>query len=104
MVVPRDVSPFRADYTTVDFCLNALGVPWRMNVGQILEADMGWDARGLGLNVDGALQEYRRSGDLTPGREAMKLAYGDDVYDEGVAPMDEEDLIEAASNVARGVQ
>ncbi|MCP1167038.1 DNA-directed RNA polymerase subunit beta, partial [Limimaricola sp. ASW11-118] len=69
-VVPMEDMPFLADGTPVDFCLNPLGVPSRMNVGQILETHMGWAARGLGIQVDEALQEYRRSGDLTPVREA----------------------------------
>ncbi|MEM9699645.1 MAG: DNA-directed RNA polymerase subunit beta [Pseudomonadota bacterium] len=102
-VVPMEDMPFLADGTPVDFCLNPLGVPSRMNVGQILETHMGWAARGLGLNVDEALQEYRRSGDLTPVREALNIAYGQDVYDEGLAGMDEETLVEAADNVSRGV-
>ena len=70
-VVPMEDMPFLADGTPVDFCLNPLGVPSRMNVGQILETHMGWAARGLGVKIDEALQEYRRSGDLTPVREAM---------------------------------
>ena len=84
-VVPMEDMPFLADGTPVDFCLNPLGVPSRMNVGQILETHMGWAARGLGIKIDEALEEYRRSGDLTPVREAMSIAYGDDVYDEGIA-------------------
>ena len=102
-VVPEEDMPFLGDGTPVDFVLNPLGVPSRMNVGQILETHMGWAARGLGIKVDDALQEYRRSGDLTPVREAMHNAYGDDVYDEGVATMDEGQLLEAAGNVTRGV-
>ena len=102
-VVPMEDMPFLADGTPVDFCLNPLGVPSRMNVGQILETHMGWAARGLGLKVDDALQDYRRSGDLTPVREAMRLAYGEDVYDEGIAGMDADALVEAAGNVTRGV-
>jgi len=102
-VVPMEDMPFLADGTPVDFCLNPLGVPSRMNVGQILETHMGWAARGLGVNVDEALQEYKRSGDLTPVREAMSLAYGEDVYKEGITDMDEETLLEAAGNVTRGV-
>ncbi|MBL6428230.1 MAG: DNA-directed RNA polymerase subunit beta [Maritimibacter sp.] len=102
-VVPMEDMPFLADGTPVDFCLNPLGVPSRMNVGQILETHMGWAARGLGLNIDEALGEYKRSGDLTPVRDAMKHAYGEDVYAEGIEGMDEERLIEAASNVTRGV-
>jgi DNA-directed RNA polymerase subunit beta len=94
--------PFLADGTPVDFVLNPLGVPSRMNVGQILETHMGWAARGLGLKIDDALGEYRRSGDMTPVRDAMKLAYGG-VYDEIMVDMDETRLVEAASNVTRGV-
>ena len=102
-VVPMEDMPFLADGTPVDFVLNPLGVPSRMNVGQILETHMGWAARGLGLHIDEALGEYRRSGDMTPVRDALKIAYGDDVYDEGIKPMTEEQVIEAAGNVARGV-
>ena len=102
-VVPMEDMPFLQDGTPVDFCLNPLGVPSRMNVGQILETHMGWAARGLGLHIDDALGDYRRTGDLTPVREAMKIAYGEDVYEEGITGMDEETLVEAAGNVARGV-
>ena len=102
-VVPIEDMPFLADGTTVDICLNPLGVPSRMNVGQILETHMGWASRALGLRIDEALQEYRRSGDLTPVREAMRIGYGDDVYEEGIAGMDEERLVEAASVVTNGV-
>ncbi|MEJ2034585.1 MAG: DNA-directed RNA polymerase subunit beta, partial [Maritimibacter sp.] len=102
-VVPMEDMPFLADGTPVDFCLNPLGVPSRMNVGQILETHMGWASRGLGIQIDDALQEYRRSGDLTPVREAMQHAYGDEVYQEGLAGMDEGALVEVAQNVTRGV-
>jgi DNA-directed RNA polymerase subunit beta len=102
-VVPMEDMPFLADGTPVDFVLNPLGVPSRMNVGQILETHMGWAARGLGLKVDEALDEYRRSGDMTPVRDALKIAYGDDVYDEAFGGMDEDQVIEAAGNVTRGV-
>ncbi|GAD57029.1 LOW QUALITY PROTEIN: DNA-directed RNA polymerase beta subunit [Limimaricola cinnabarinus LL-001] len=102
-VVPMEDMPFLADGTPVDFCLNPLGVPSRMNVGQILETHMGWAARALGIQVDEALQEYRRSGDLTPVREALRIAYGDDVYEEGIEGMDEDRVTEIAANVQRGV-
>ena len=102
-VVPMEDMPFLADGTPVDFCLNPLGVPSRMNVGQILETHMGWAAYGLGLNIDKALGEYRRSGDLTPVREAMKLAYGEDVYEKDITDLNEDELIKAVGNVTRGV-
>ncbi|KIT15265.1 DNA-directed RNA polymerase subunit beta [Jannaschia aquimarina] len=102
-VVPMEDMPFLADGTPVDFVLNPLGVPSRMNVGQILETHMGWAARGLGLQVDEALEEYRRSGDLTPVRDAMKIAYGEEAYEEAVAALEEGDLIESAEAVTSGV-
>ncbi|MBS1301393.1 DNA-directed RNA polymerase subunit beta [Loktanella sp. SALINAS62] len=102
-VVPMEDMPFLADGTPVDFCLNPLGVPSRMNVGQILETHMGWAARGLGIQIDEALGDYRRSGDMTPVKEALRIAYGDDVYDEGFEGMSEQDMLEAAGNVTRGV-
>ncbi|MDT0682240.1 DNA-directed RNA polymerase subunit beta [Roseicyclus sp. F158] len=102
-VVPMEDMPFLADGTPVDFVLNPLGVPSRMNVGQILETHMGWASRGLGIKIDDALDDYRRNGDMTPVRDAMKLAYGDDVYAEGIEGMDDALLLEAAGNATRGV-
>ncbi|MFV2033726.1 MAG: DNA-directed RNA polymerase subunit beta, partial [Halocynthiibacter sp.] len=102
-VVPMEDMLFLADGTPVDFCLNPLGVPSRMNVGQILETHMGWAARGFGLNIDEALQAHARSGDLAPVREALKLAYGEDVYNEGISGMGEDQLVEVAGNVTGGV-
>ena len=102
-VVPVEDMPFLADGTPVDFVLNPLGVPSRMNVGQILETHMGWASRGLGIQIDEALQEYRRSGDMTPVRDALKITYGDAVYEEGFAGLDEDLLIDTAANSVRGV-
>jgi DNA-directed RNA polymerase subunit beta len=102
-VVPMEDMPFLADGTPVDFVLNPLGVPSRMNVGQILETHMGWAARGLGIQIDEALDEYRRSGDMTPVRDALKIAYGEDVYNDAFGDKDEQEVVEAAGNVTRGV-
>ncbi len=102
-VVPEEDMPFLTDGTPVDLVLNPLGVPSRMNVGQILETHMGWASRGLGIQIDEALQEYKRSGDMTPVRDAMKLAYGDDVYDLALGDRDDEQFLEAAHNVTKGV-
>jgi DNA-directed RNA polymerase subunit beta len=102
-VVPIEDMPFLADGTSVDMVLNPLGVPSRMNVGQILETHMGWAARGLGIRIDDALQGYRRNGDLTPVRDALKHGYGTEAYDEAFAGMDEDHLIESADAVKKGV-
>ena len=102
-VVPMEDMPFLGDGTHVDFVLNPLGVPSRINVGQILETHMGWAARGLGIQIDDALGEYKRSGDMTPVRDALKIAYGDQVYSDAFGGMDEDHVLEAAGNVTRGV-
>jgi DNA-directed RNA polymerase subunit beta len=95
--------PFLADGTSVDLVLNPLGVPSRMNVGQILETHMGWAARGLGIRIDEALAEYRRKGDMRPVREAVRHAYGDETYEESFAALSDEDLVASAATVTRGV-
>ena len=102
-VVPMEDMPFLADGTPVDLVLNPLGVPSRMNVGQILEAHMGWASRGLGIKIDEALQEYRRSGEMAPVREAMRNGYGDEFYAETFDGMDDDSLVEHAETVRHGV-
>jgi DNA-directed RNA polymerase subunit beta len=102
-VVPVEDMPFLADGTPVDFCLNPLGVPSRMNVGQILETHMGWAARGLGQTISESLRDYRRTGDMSPVKDAMRVAYGEDLYNEVVADMNDDQFLEAAGNVTGGV-
>ena len=62
MIVPCEDMPFLEDGTHVDVVLNPLGVPSRMNVGQILETHLGWACRGLGRIIDEALQKFHESG------------------------------------------
>ncbi len=102
-VVPIEDMPFLSDGTTVDVVLNPLGVPSRMNVGQILETHMGWAAHNLGQSIGEALREYKRNGDMSPLKLAMKTAYGEEVYDEALSNSSEESIVEAASNVIGGV-
>ncbi|MBM3605468.1 MAG: DNA-directed RNA polymerase subunit beta, partial [Alphaproteobacteria bacterium] len=102
-VVPMEDMPFLADGTPVDLVLNPLGVPSRMNVGQILETHMGWASRALGLKIDEALEDYRRNGDMTPVREAMRIGYGDELYAEMFDSLDDETLREHAGTVRTGV-
>ncbi|MGB3316127.1 MAG: DNA-directed RNA polymerase subunit beta, partial [Albidovulum sp.] len=102
-VVPMEDMPFLGDGTPVDMVLNPLGVPSRMNVGQILETHMGWASRALGLKIDDALQDYRRTGDMTPVRDALRIGYGEEAYDEAFASIDEDTLLERAGTVTRGV-
>ncbi len=102
-VVPEEDMPFLADGTSVDVVLNPLGVPSRMNVGQILETHMGWAARGLGRAVDEALQGYDRTGDVEPVRSSMRVAYGDQTYDQAIEGLDDNSIVDAARTVRQGV-
>ncbi len=102
-VVPMEDMPFLADGTPVDLVLNPLGVPSRMNVGQILETHMGWACANLGKIVAQALDAYRTSGDLRPVKDAMKIVYGDNVFSEATSDMSDEEIVEAAENIRGGV-
>ena len=102
-VVPMEDMPFLEDGTPVDFCLNPLGVPSRMNVGQILETHMGWAARGLGLKIDEALDEFKVTGDHSKVKDALSFAYGEETYKQAFSKMDDESLIESAEAVTNGV-
>ena len=76
-IVPLEDMPFLEDGTQVDIVLNPLGVPSRMNVGQILETHLGWAAAGLGKQVAQAVDAYLKNRDVKPLRHKMKEIYGD---------------------------
>ncbi len=102
-VVPMEDMPFLEDGMPVDIVLNPLGVPSRMNVGQILETHMGWAARGLGLSISEALESYELTGDAKPVESAMRKAYGEETYKNEIDPLAEDEIIEVARNVTSGV-
>ncbi len=96
---PLEDMPYLADGTPLDIVLNPLGVPSRMNVGQILETHLGWACAGIGKMIDAALKEYRHTHDGKPLQKALRDAYGED--EELPKSMDE--LEELASNLTNGV-
>ena len=71
-IVPSEDMPFLADGTPVDIVLNPLGVPSRMNVGQILETHLGWACAGLGLRIGQAVDVYYGKKDLKPLKETLQ--------------------------------
>jgi DNA-directed RNA polymerase subunit beta len=98
-ITPVEDMPFLEDGTHVDIVLNPLGVPSRMNVGQILETHLGWACAGLGKQVREALELYERDGDRKPLEKKLK-----DVYGEGVElPKETSDITELARNISKGV-
>jgi DNA-directed RNA polymerase subunit beta len=76
MIVPVEDMPFLEDGTHVDVVLNPLGVPSRMNVGQILETHLGWACRGLGRVIDEALAKFHESGKADALRKSLAEIYG----------------------------
>ncbi|WP_417625214.1 DNA-directed RNA polymerase subunit beta [Paremcibacter congregatus] len=104
-IMPQEDMPFLADGTPVDIVLNPLGVPSRMNVGQILETHLGWASRALGVQVSGILDNFNfeqmQKADAL--REKLKRVYDTEQYEEEVAPLNDEDLIEMSGNLRNGI-
>ena len=99
-IVPQEDMPFLDDGTPVDIVLNPLGVPSRMNVGQILETHLGWACAGLGKQVGEAVDAYLRSNDVKPLRGKLKEIYGEN---ETIKALDDKGLAELGENLRRGV-
>ncbi|HEY1945221.1 MAG TPA: DNA-directed RNA polymerase subunit beta, partial [Roseiarcus sp.] len=99
-IVPQEDMPFLADGTPVDIVLNPLGVPSRMNVGQILETHLGWACAGLGKQVGQAVNAYMRNNDAAPLRAKLEEIYG---ADETIKALDDNGLVELGENLRRGV-
>ncbi len=100
MIVPVEDMPFLEDGTYVDVVLNPLGVPSRMNVGQILETHLGWACRGLGRIIDEALQKFHESGQAKQLREVMQSIYG---KEEIKSSTKDDELAEIADQLKTGV-
>jgi DNA-directed RNA polymerase subunit beta len=103
-VVPIEDMPFLEDGTPVDIVLNPLGVPSRMNVGQILETHLGWACANLGRQVGELVEDFRRSSAVREELHAkLRDVYGDEIFEREIAPMSEEQLIELCDNLKKGI-
>jgi DNA-directed RNA polymerase subunit beta len=100
-ILPEEDMPYLADGRPVDIVLNPLGVPSRMNIGQILETHLGWAASGLGAQVNELLEK----GGATPEavREKLKEVYADEGISRVLDGANEDALISLARNVSRGI-
>ena len=108
-ILPNEDMPFLADGTPVDIVLNPLGVPSRMNVGQIFETHLGWASRGLGKQITAALEEWREANPgVTGGKppeavvEQMKIAYGEQYHAE-IDSRSGDEIVEMAGLLKNGV-
>jgi DNA-directed RNA polymerase subunit beta len=101
MIVPVEDMPHTEDGTPVDIVLNPLGVPSRMNVGQVLEIHLGWAAKGLGLKIDGML---KKNGEVQQLRSFL-----DEIYnkDEGISvnldEFSDDEIMNMSNNLRSGV-
>ena len=100
-IVPVEDMPYLEDGTPVDVVLNPLGVPSRMNVGQVLETHLGWAAKGLGLKIGRMLESQQALADL---RGFIKRIYNETGgQKEDIDSLGDADLVALAKNLARGV-
>ncbi len=99
-ILPMEDMPFLEDGTPVDVVLNPLGVPSRMNIGQIFETHLGWASAGLGRQIKGLLEDWTQNGGQKKALiERLTEIYGADTP----LPQDEDELIELARNLSKGV-
>ena len=102
-ILPIEDMPFTEDGEHVDVVLNPLGVPSRMNVGQILETHLGWACAGLGRKVGDMLDAYRQSGNVEPLRTTLHGIMGDDPRGVPATDLDEDSVVRLAEQTRRGV-
>lgn len=99
-IVAVEDMPYMADGTPVDIVLNPLGVPSRMNVGQILETHLGWAAKGIGQKIDKMLRAQASAQEL---RGFLDAAYNGVGKKENLAELSDSDVVELSENLVKGL-
>ncbi|HHN66845.1 MAG TPA: DNA-directed RNA polymerase subunit beta, partial [Thermopetrobacter sp.] len=105
-ILPEEDMPFLEDGTPVDIVLNPLGVPSRMNVGQILETHLGWASEGLGRRISAMLDEWNtthKAGVLKALRKWLLEVYDKPREQERIKAADDDELVEMAQLLRKGV-
>jgi DNA-directed RNA polymerase subunit beta len=100
MIVPEEDMPYREDGTPVDIVLNPLGVPSRMNVGQILEAHLGWAARGLGLKIGEMFDAHSKAEEF---KTFLKKIYNNSSEKINLKEFKDGEIMELCNNLRKGV-
>ncbi len=103
-IVPVEDMPYMKNGKSVDIVLNPLGVPSRMNVGQILETHLGWSCSELGEKINQVVKEYK-SIELKKTKviNLLKKIYGDDTYKDKISPLNDNEFDELCLNLTNGV-
>ena len=100
MIQPVEDMPFTKDGTSVDIVLNPLGVPSRMNVGQVLETHLGWAAKGLGIKIGKMLEARQKINEV---RQFLDKIYNSSGRKEDLKSLTDEEIVELAQNLVKGV-
>ena len=105
MIRPIEDMPYTADGNPVDIVLNPLGVPSRMNVGQVLETHLGWAAKGLGIKIGKMLEaQYdQEKAKVTAIRDYLDKIYNSSGRKEDLASFSDQEILEMAENLVSGV-
>ena len=99
-ILPEEDMPYMEDGRPVEIVLNPLGVPSRMNVGQILETHLGWAAKGIGWKIEEFLDKNSPSGQI---KEYLKDIYSDGEMDRFLDSLGDEELLKVAQRLKRGI-
>ncbi|PPD29318.1 MAG: DNA-directed RNA polymerase subunit beta [Methylomonas sp.] len=99
-IVPIEDMPYTADGNPVDILLNPLGVPSRMNVGQVLETHLGWAAKGLGIKIGKMLEMQAKVNEI---RGFLEKIYNSSGRKEDLASFSDKEILDLASNLVGGV-
>ena len=103
-IAPVEDMPYLKDGRTVDIVLNPLGVPSRMNIGQILETHLGWAAYGIGKQISQSLDMARKEGNIIQLKESLSSFYEQNKdSNTEITNMNDDQLIELAGNLEKGV-
>jgi DNA-directed RNA polymerase subunit beta len=107
-ILPVESMPYLEDGTPVDVVLNPLGVPSRMNVGQILETHLGWASASLGKQIGQMIDAFQSKHEASQDemkqlKVKLKAVYGDKEFEEKVSLLDDKQLLEMAKNLRGGV-
>ena len=99
-ILPEEDMPYMEDGRPVEIVLNPLGVPSRMNVGQILETHLGWAAKGIGWKIEEMLEKHSPAATV---KEYLQKVYGSKEMNAFLDSLDEEELVNVAKRLQRGV-
>ena len=102
-IMPLEDMPYLDDGTPVDIVLNPLGVPSRMNVGQILETHLGWASAGLGKKIGKAAEEARKSNNTKTLKDILSKTYGEKQFKSIISKMDDKELLNLGFKLKNGV-